>query len=902
LQQLSGDVGEGSIMRVNSGVVVAAVAALILAGCKGAPFDPKKCAPPTYEQCAYAYDGGTQCDLAFREAAKTDPDSPCSALFSQKFDAGIASIPATTRMTVKLAGTSGLPKAPETDTDDGVHYIKADLNQNKSSGLSSMYLGRFLNAAATAPKTDAEGAAARAALLKERAEWNANGNVVASCAEYVHEKYYDYTVFEDAVTLAGFDNHRTIFNIAYGSKLGISLPSAIGLKGMKDPVLKGKDGTPFTPVLAFPKNLPKNDFFTVPMGDPILGLVAQTSPDGKDRISQVAGKAIIWLGHLHRKKVGLNGVFFEDSWLTQQIPKGLNYYQPDWKWHSDMNTRNGRTLDEQLAVFERKRAEFLDLLKTRDQTAETIAAQLGASQMPVAGKVKYQTKYWLDPLWNPDPTSLAQAAKLRVDVRDSTLGGTDGPNAQPFYVPVAVPYSNNLNPPYQSPLSIAMQSPQLLKACEGNNLICLFYRLESLDDAIEGSLHDAKDLGCLDIGPAGQTTCDWSPKTFTQQVMHMYQAEREAAFKKCMDYAPKYFAQLKTTELKLTNNDTVPPTVVDYPTHDYTTSPTELELFYTRSDEYMKVLTALVGDVVDPVTHEVRMKKESSDTYSMGGDWFGADADYAAGFEVTNFTDANTCAIGEHVYGHFNATAKALMMKMSLIAALLDVNDKHAEVHLDVLDNTVNLIDYSGDFPNLDNGTPYNLVSDSQQMNKTFVDVNTRFFIVFVPVSLGAKVSGTLGIDYSVDLGREQAPIAGDPNGCTIARAAVKGKVEPYASVDGEIYAAVDAIILEAGIKGVLNIVHAGIPLTGEVALGPHDGAHPFDLDVTMSIGATLQFVFLSGHISVYVKVGICPFCAKAEQELVGWDGLHYDIPLFHKDATFPLFALQKIAAKQGHQ
>jgi len=257
------------------------------------------------------------------------------------------------------------------------------------------------------------------------------------------------------------------------------------------------------------------------------------------------------------------------------------------------------------------------------------------------------------------------------------------------------------------------------------------------------------------------------------------------------------------------------------------------------------------------------------------------------------------------VYGSFQGTATALMIPIQLVDANIDVSDREAGVHLGVLDNTIMLIDYAPDgkqvtVPPLNSGTAFNLISDSQQTSKTFVDVSTRFVVVFIPVSLGARAAGTIGIDYSVDVGREEVPDPANPAGCSISRAAIKGKLEPFASVDGEIYAAIDVVILSAGIKGVINIVHVGIPFTAELSLGPHDGAHLLDLDLTLNLGAALSFVFLSGHISVYVNAGICPLCKSAEAELVAWDGLHYDIPLFSKQATFPLLALQKLAAKQG--
>lgn len=51
-------------------------------------------------------------------------------------------------------------------------------------------------------------------FVQERAAWDANGDAVSSCAEYVYESYYQFSRFEDAIRLLGNDYWR-IWEIAF---------------------------------------------------------------------------------------------------------------------------------------------------------------------------------------------------------------------------------------------------------------------------------------------------------------------------------------------------------------------------------------------------------------------------------------------------------------------------------------------------------------------------------------------------------------------------------------------------------------------------------------------------------------------------------------------------------------
>jgi hypothetical protein len=322
---------------------------------------------------------------------------------------------------------------------------------------------------------------------------------------------------------------------------------------------------------------------------------------------------------------------------------------------------------------------------------------------------------------------------------------------------------------------------------------------------------------------------------------------------------------------------------VNYPATNYTSSPSQVELYYTRRDIYLPALSALVGVMRDPATGVASARWSTSDTYSMGDETFGASAAYEVSAELKNLGGTN-CALTPEIYGKFTATGSAFGNSQRLVFAEARVNSNHADIDLDVFDNTVVLDVHDA----LTSGT-YNIVSGSKSKSATFVEASVTFTIGPIPVTVGGKVSGTVGINYSVDASYK----ASTQSGCTVNSIGVTGKLEPYATVDGELYAAVDVFIAQVGIKGRIQLVHASVPLNGNITLAYGLNGQSA-LMLQMQARADLKFVFLSGSISLFASVGICPFCADFDVQLVSWDGIHYNLALFEKSATFPIVDLQQ--------
>lgn len=833
------------------------------------------------------------CDQAARDAAKTDANAICNQLIQDAGNTQAQSLPQRTVLVPTMTKADGTTVAPASTTKVAASQAE-DPNTRSMSGLGSFYLGQVHLAQTYLPATGRYTDYLVSLRQQQRDTWNANGYVVDSCNEYVYEKYYDYSVFEDKAVTYG-NNARSIYNTAYAlSRVGAPPAYAIGSRALLDPIQRGKDGTPFTPAITFPTGQPKNQFFTVPLAASSKVLISQGSED-KVTVLPGNGGVIISLKSLQRP-LNLSGVSFVDTTLPGIINQGASYYDESWAWHKSMAQRNATVLDEEMYDLERLQADFTALLKKREETAEAIATMFNSKPLPNATTV-FEGQWWRDPVWNPDPELVTRYAQLGLNVLaqpavtglTSTTTATSTPAPQTLsatstntslstsaVVDPSTSYTYTM-PAYAS----ALDTSVIRTACSGNTIICLLYKLESLDAAIEDALHQAQTRGCLTFNTTGPAACDWSPKRFAQRVMGQYQGERENAYQKCMDYTDNDFASLKSRAMVAG--------AVNYPATDYTTSPTKLEQYFVRRDQYLKALKNTLPDLMDPVTGKARLKWESGDSYSMGGKVFGATASYQVGFELANLSASNECAASPHAYGTFDATARALGASVNLVHANASITDVHGDVDLDVFDNSIHVVDYHQDLP----VGQFNVVSGSKSTSKTFVDVHADFVIVVVPVKLGAKVGGTVGLNYAVNVNHN---VTTNASGCHVSSIGAGGSLEPFASVDGELYAGVDIFIASAGVKGKLQIVHASIPLKADAALTYGKNNLPvvtFDL----ATRADLKFTFMSGSIAAYVELGPCPFCVDFDANIVSWDGFHYDIPLFNKKLSVPLADIQALVA-----
>jgi len=167
--------------------------------------------------------------------------------------------------------------------------------------------------------------------------WESNGNKVASCEEFAYEMVYDWTRYTDAVAACSGDIHCEL-DVAF-------LPST---PGIADRVLRAKDGRPLTTQLTAKKTLrtAKNDLFA--MGDKFVYAGGPGGIAKSAKLDQMAAD-------LKKGKV---------YYVTTGCKSGCkgNEFKDQWDYHRKMHGRNRTVSEAEFAEYERRKAKFRELV------------------------------------------------------------------------------------------------------------------------------------------------------------------------------------------------------------------------------------------------------------------------------------------------------------------------------------------------------------------------------------------------------------------------------------------------------------------------------------------------------------------------------------------------------------
>jgi len=211
-----------------------------------------------------------------------------------------------------------------------------------------------------------------------------------------------------------------------------------------------------------------------------------------------------------------------------------------------------------------------------------------------------------------------------------------------------------------------------------------------------------------------------------------------------------------------------------------------------------------------------------------------------------------------------------------LIDALARVNTESKELKLHVKVAGKNL------FTPVDRSwTPqapleFNLVKTVGSGRKSVAFVNTYIVIVVIPVKISAGIAGEVGLNLGLDVfargfDNEQCP-----------RASIGGLVEPFAQVDGFLEAGIDVVIAAIGIRGELNIITVSVPFRAGLGVEVLSATpEPSSFQLTVDTSLALRLSTLNGALSVYGRLGWCPFCVSGSKELVSWSGPSWNTTFF---------------------
>ncbi|MEW6432612.1 MAG: hypothetical protein AB1730_14005 [Myxococcota bacterium] len=878
--------------------------------------DPAACPPPTGAQCA---NPKTPCDRYFVDQAKSDLGAACNLLYDQSVRSEASQYPTQPALTAKTFGPKGwnepdasikdVRQFPEnTRAPDGgtVKYVIDGPNAFQLDGELEKYSTPSFGGAPTYNP---------ALLLLKRKPWEDNGEAVASCREYVHEKFYDYRSFVDRVIAARAAREpRRVVDIAYAP--GPSAPRwAIGTRHIVDGTLYQRDGvTPSGLVVPFEDPMPKNDYFRVPLSAGDSKVIFEANPTGEDQVivdNLGLVPPTIRMKHLSRE-LKLEGLVFQDATLTPVIADGGTFYQESFAWHGGMNLRNQGILDEQLYLYDQRKAEFLKLLALRQDIASAIAASVSRkTDMPKAVGNEFAGAWFRDPFWNPDPTAAQFSATQGFDV-------TSGLNQHPgssLNAPI-VAFASYQNPLVQDPSKLVKQSqtpaqvasiiPKVEQACatatshlDGgvpsiNQLICLAYRLEAIDKQIEDELKKARTDGCLSLSTSGPAPCDWSPALFSSRLLGLFAAEQEEALNRCLE-AVDSFTQLENRAFVYTNSKDAG---VNYPAQSYTQSPSRAELYFQRLDEYLNVLGEDVGPLLSRKPdgmgrHPLRLSRTEGDSFRKGNDWFGAKLSYSAGFALEEVDNADECVLETRANGSFRVDARAIGAEIPVLEASLEADTQRIESNLD--------IKVLGKSWTIDEPIGKPAYQDSELTTHTFVEGHAYIQIGFITIKVGGAISGFAGYLFQLGSQRQLTPAmpnANPPVPCKAARIGVGASIQPVMGLQGSAYAAVEALVARAGVKGYLTIISVGVPFQGNLSIGPDPATQV--IDARFELGAELKLEFLSGRIAVFLEIGVCPVCEDIEATIVRWGGTPKRFKLFDYGLSVTLGDLKRIAGQEG--
>jgi len=314
-----------------------------------------------------------------------------------------------------------------------------------------------------------------------RAEWEGNGAAVASCKEYVWEKWYDWSKFEDVTAGVDGEYGRFVYDRAVDP-----------VTGLVDKVIRSRGGAPQKRV-SFPGDaLPKNAYF-----------LFQPTPFDK--------------------------VPMDPSILPD--PSGRAYYGASWGWHQGMSSALAGVPDATLEHEHDRQVSFKKLLARRAKLlAELAASSPGGMyteifpELPGLPFISSLKLSGADDALAPYAGSAtakvdAAVAALAPWAVDTTVTGMISPSA---IVSVTDPLYGVSVPAFTGGYTGKMG------------------QLYLVDLHIKAYLEHARDVGCL--APGGVSVCDWSPALMAEHLRGQFASEREADLRDCLERTGDDFA------------------------------------------------------------------------------------------------------------------------------------------------------------------------------------------------------------------------------------------------------------------------------------------------------------------------------------------------------------------------
>jgi hypothetical protein len=822
----------------------------------------KTCPVLTFEVCRETRIWGTTpCALQQRSA--------CQTLLTRAFEAAADKIQREELVIVP----QGLPGA---GTVVSAKFTAASLAGMLLNQPSS-YLGRVLGAqhdALLAPD----------ALAVQRQAWEDNGARVESCEEYVYERWYDYSVFEDHAFSFGTD-YRAIYDFAYAPRGGVILDPGDGV------------GTCLTcerpPIHVLAFELPH----VLPDETPWLAYRTLEKRNGTPMESQIP-----WFGHVPKNTffvVPPDTFRYPQSLppdLVAALEAGRELYAPSWDWHNEMNQsiQAASITDEQLYELEARKAEYEALVTRRWEMIDL----MGAISSGINSCIENLTNPILvmggveQHLGLPDPAPIINPVGL-VGNMHANIATYAGANMTPklasalsaLSVRSAAPRTLSLINDASSTSSTGEPAVPSGMNCNFN---ALFAALGDTGEQLKGVETEMAALlvaewnlpnrGCLTID--GPPACDWSPRMFAKSVMGRFSNERERDYRRCQDMTKGGFYLA---------SDPAAQAAMNFPeTRDFTISTDDLEQFFLyMAQAAHSIPTFEDAEVTGSTEEKTVIGERTSDSGYLGDpDLFSAGYAYDVWYGLHSFAydpenpdpkKRRICSTTTEAHAKFAIPISIFGCSENLLEAEGDVkagvSGFSGKVDLKVLGFTMEPSwKYEGT-------AQFDIVKAPKMELADKAKYSHVFPVGPISVTVSAGVSGALGLDVRLGVGISE--------GCDIDYAMrLYANATPTAKITGEASAGVGVPGFSIGIYGKLTLIEAGLPFENWIALGADekDGATSLLLNLHSKLSFSIKA--LDGELGIYVQ-----FIKKWKRAIVDWDGLKWSTDIFKYDVRIPILA-----------
>jgi len=712
--------------------------------------------------------------------------------------------------------------------------------------------------------------------------WEKNGDKVTSCEEYAYEMTYDWTRYTDAVAGCSGD-HRCQLDITF-------LPSTPGIADRK---LRAKDGTPLATQIDAKARLqfPKNTFFAVPR---ILLYAGEGSPVAETS----AMKALE-----HSVKMGST---YYNIGCSGPRCGAVKQFDNEWDWHRQLYESNRDVSEAEFEEYALRKEHIKHLLLAWNKAVEaekdkilgpgkrgklqplenpvdwvsdplrqmaqlsTRSAKLaGAGRKPrtrLPGKTRGKVRSG-----GPDKARVTPGAgrrrgpkvrsKARRGALDPAVGGATPPTTvlgsmkpgkpNPWGQTKAAARGTSMRVPALSSCHPSRFGGKIQETIGRGPISCMIGKAMRQ----EWARINKGEKSCLDLS---NDDCDWAPsmveQRFVKGLPYIEEQKRHEEF--CREYT---FDKINQTTLKKSTSYIL---------------------------ERKRAITKALRELAPYMKGFSPDKPKSGSPSAFGSGWTDADHfgdkslmaagyDYDLGWDVAAAKSpaSEVCNLGGGARGGFGVDGWFIGGKFEIVDALARADygrngstNGAAEAHMRVFG--IDIFDPVNESFNGAWSEP--LFSGGVQIPMAY---KPSFYMMAGPVPISGSVWGEFAYGADLQVSGVSKASTGPGGQCTTddVQFGVTAAFVPYVGLNAKAQVGVGiAGLVSAGIRGMINLVTIGVPVTSTLTTKIATDANGSRVDLNFDLDVRLSVETLSGYISVYVEL----LMFEEEFVLFRWNGV----------------------------